>query len=185
MASSPFPWIFRYEDEGRTQGTEFLRKPLLRPVVVVRALGTHLGSQNVQALVDSGADHVLAAPWIAQDIGVTPDASRELMVQIGGAHRKVRFADVAIQLLPPEFSVSEGGYDPGSVFEWYTQVGFFLEWNNPPWSMVLGQIGFFDRFTITFNRESQALAVTHLEDFDARYPQPPADDPNGRPLRQF
>jgi hypothetical protein len=107
------------------------------------------------------------------------------MVQIGGDHRKVRFADVSIQLLPPEFSVSEGGYDPGSVFEWHTQVGFFLEWTNPPWSMVLGQIGFFDRFTVTLNRESQALAVTDLADFDTRYPQRPVGDPFQRPPRRF
>jgi hypothetical protein len=148
-------------------------------------VGSHLGSQNIQALVDSGSDHVLAAPWIAQDIGVTPDASRELMVQIGGANRRVQFADISIQLLPPEFSVTEGGYDPVGVFEWNTQVGFFLEWKNPPWSMVLGQIGFFDQFTITLNRESQALAVTHLEDFDTRYPQLPVDNSAPSPPRQF
>ena len=151
---------------------------------MVRASGVHLGSENIPALVD-GCDHVLAAPWIAQDIGVTPDASRELTVQIGGASRKVRFADVEIQLLPPKFSVSEGGYVREEVFEWQTQVGFFSEWQTPPWRIVLGQIGFFDHFTVTLNRESQALAITNLEDFDSRYPQAPVNGADSGPLRQF
>lgn len=66
------PWVFRYQEEGRPAGT-FLRRALLRPTVIVRFAGTHVGSHRVLALVDSGADHVLAAPWIARDIGVEPD----------------------------------------------------------------------------------------------------------------
>ena len=37
---------------------------------------------------------------------------------------------------------------------------------------MLGQIEFFDRFTVTMNRQSQALAISAVEDFDDRYPQP-------------
>ncbi len=123
--------------------------------------------------MDSGCDHVLAAPWIAQDIGVRPDPNRETTLGIGGGPQRVRFADVSLQLLPPEISVMSGGYDGSAVHEWEVEVGFFTEWT-PPWSVVLGQVGFLDRFTVTFNRYAQALAVTDVGDFDQRYPIPPA-----------
>jgi hypothetical protein len=179
LAPRPFPWIFPYVEEERVQGGDFLVKPLLRPVVTVRLAATNAGSQNLAALVDSGSDHTVAAPWIAQDIGVLPDPSREIMLKIGGSARRVRFADVTMQLLPPERGIFVGGYDATEVHEWHVQLGFFTEWQSPPWNIVLGQVGFFDRFTITFNRESQALAVSALEQFDDWFPQPP---PEPRPL---
>jgi len=154
-------------------GSEFLVKPLLRPMVIVRLEGDRLGSHNVVALVDSGADHILVSPWIAQDIGVTPDPNRSIMSRIGGDTRPVRFADVRVILAPPDVEIDAGGFDRDRSYEWDAQVGFFTSWASPPWSVVLGQIGFFDRFTVTMNRESQALAITAVEDFDDRYPQPP------------
>jgi hypothetical protein len=39
----------------------------------------------------------------------------------------------------------------------------------PPWLMVLGQAGFFDRFTVVMSRLSQALAIEDQEPFDRRY----------------
>jgi hypothetical protein len=84
----------------------------------------------------------------------------------------VRFADVSIQLLPPAVSVMIGGYDAAEVHEWQAEVGFFTEWT-PPWSVVLGQVGFMDRFTVTLSRHAQGLAVSDFDDFDQRYPQSP------------
>lgn len=172
MAPNPFPWVFDYEEELRAEGSEFLRKPLMRPIVLVRMVGARVGDHNIAALVDSGCDHVVAAPWVAQDIGVTPDPDREIRVKIGGARRPVRFADVSIRLLPPETPLGEGTHDPDQAHEWQGEVGFFTEWRSPPWSVLLGQVGFFDQFTLTFNRESGALAVTDLVDFDGRFPRP-------------
>jgi len=181
VAPRSFPWIFRYEEELRVEGSDFLRKPLLRPVVLIRMAGARVGEHNVAALVDSGCDHVVAAPWVAQDIGVTPDSSREIRVRIGGASRTVRFADVSLHLLPPEAPLTEGNYDPADTHEWRAEVGFFTEWEAPPWSILLGQVGFFDQFTLTFNRESQALAVTAVDDFDRQFPQSPGIVPINAP----
>jgi Aspartyl protease len=174
LAAPPaFPWVYPYTEERRVDGAEFLLKALLRPLVIVRFEGERLGSHNVVALVDSGADHILVSPWIAQDIGVTPDPNRSIMSRIGGATRPVQFADVRVILAPPDIEIDAGGFDRGRCYEWEAQVGFFTTWQSPPWSVVLGQIGFFDRFTVTMNRQSQALAITAVEDFDDRYPQPP------------
>lgn len=155
------------------EGHHFLVKPLLRPVVVTRLIGARTGSNNLAALVDSGADHVVAAPWVAQDIGVIPDPDREIRLKIGGSVRRVRFADVTVQLFPPEIGLFEGGYQPTLAHEWQAQVGFFTEWDSPPWSIVFGQVGFFDQLTVSFSRVSQALAITHLSDFDERFLLPP------------
>jgi hypothetical protein len=137
-----FPWVFPYTEEHRVEGSEFLLKPLLRPLVVVRLEGARLGSHNLVALVDSGADHILVAPWVAQDIGVTPDPNRSIRSRIGGATRTVRFADVRLLLAPPDIDPAEGGFDRDRSYEWEAQVGFFETWQSPPWNVVLGQVGF-------------------------------------------
>lgn len=173
MPRHELPWVYAYEEEHRPQEHRFLEKPLLRPVVVVRFAGARLSEHNVAALVDSGSDHVLAAPWIAQEIGVEPDRDREMSIKVGGAVRPVRFADVTIHVLPPETNVRQGGFDASSTVSWETQVGLFTQWESPPWMAVLGQVGFFDRFTVTISRHSQTLAVSHQGDFDERYPPRP------------
>jgi hypothetical protein len=76
------------------------------------------------ALVDSGADHILVSPWIAQDIGVTPDPNRSIRSRIGGDTRLVRFADVRVILAPPDIEINAGGFDRERSFEWDAQVGF-------------------------------------------------------------
>jgi hypothetical protein len=57
---------------------------------------------------------------------------------------------------------------PGQGVEWQTEVGFFTKWE-PPYGLVLGQVGFFNYFTVTMSRFSQALAVEALEQFDQRF----------------
>lgn len=174
MANPPeYPWVYPYTEEQRAEGTEFLREPLLRPLVVVRLEAARLGSHNLVALVDSGADHILVAPWVAQDIGAQPDPNRSIRARIGGGVRTVRFADVKVLLAPPEVEIDAGGFDAQQARSWEAQVGFFVEWDAPPWNVVLGQVGFFDHFTVTMNRHAQALAVSDQQDFDALYPQPP------------
>lgn len=170
MQPPELPWVYPYEEEYRSQDHPFLEKPLLRPVVIVRFAGSRLSEQNVAALVDSGSDHILAAPWIAQEIGVEPDPDREMRIQVGGAVRPVRFADVTIHLLPPSTSLRHGGFDPDATVSWQAQVGFFTQWESPPWMAVLGQVGFFDHFTVAMSRHSQALAVYDQEAFDDRHP---------------
>ena len=53
--------------------------------------------------------------------------------------------------------------------EWQAEVGFFSEWTSAPWQIVLGQVGFFDQFTVTFSRGTLQLAIERAEAFDKRY----------------
>jgi hypothetical protein len=53
--------------------------------------------------------------------------------------------------------------------EWQAEVGFFSEWTSAPWQVILGQVGFFDQFTVTFGRQALQLAIEEVEAFDQRY----------------
>jgi hypothetical protein len=53
--------------------------------------------------------------------------------------------------------------------EWRAEVGFFSAWTSAPWQVVLGQVGFFDQFTISFSRQALRLAIEHTETFDDRF----------------
>jgi hypothetical protein len=112
------------------------------------------------ALVDSGAERVLAAPGIARQIRVTPDRHHAEPLKIGGEIRMVQPAEVTLRLSP------EPGL-PG--MEWRAEVGFFSEWTSAPWQVLLGQVGFFNQFTVTFSRHALQLAVEDVETFDERF----------------
>jgi hypothetical protein len=119
-------------------------------------------NERTWALVDSGSEHTLAMRWVAQAIGVEPDEDRELVLGIGGQNLRVRFADVTLHLGPHDRPEEEW-------LDWQAEVGFIDHWR-AGWAVILGQRGFFDRFTVTMNRGAQALAVTDFDDFDGRFP---------------
>jgi hypothetical protein len=132
-----------------------------RPVVSITLVGPEVDyDATLFALVDSGAERVLAAPGVARQIGVTPDRDHSTPLKIGGETRLVHPADVTLRLAP----------EPGMPgVEWQAEVGFFSEWTSAPWQVILGQVGFFDQFTVTFGRQALQLAIEEVEAFDQRY----------------
>jgi hypothetical protein len=112
------------------------------------------------ALVDSGAERVLAAPGVARQIGVTPYRDDPTPLKIGGETRLVHPADVTLRLAP-ELGLPGWG--------WRAEVGFFNGWTSAPWQVLLGQVGFFDQFTVTFSRTVLQLAIEGAERFDDRF----------------
>jgi len=158
----PFPWLFAYQEDGPRLGSI-----VQRPVVPVTLVGSDLSS-TVYALVDSGCSHILAAPWLADEAGIDPKASgRTLLLGIGGTSVTVEFADASLRLMAP----GDAGDD---VFvEWQAEVGFLKQWR-PTWPMLVGQVGFFDQFTVTMSRFSLQTAVEPVEVFDGRFGVPAA-----------
>lgn len=119
------------------------------------------------ALVDSGCSHVLAAPWLSHSAGVEPRRSdRTIDLGIGGATVKTRFVDMRVRLLAPD------GEDQHYI-EWETEVGFFDSWK-PTFTVLLGQVGFLDQFTVTMSQFALQTAVEPLETFDDRFGIPVA-----------
>jgi hypothetical protein len=81
-------------------------------------------------------------------------------MKIGGDARMARPAQVSLRLAPE--------HGEGHV-EWQAEVDFFTEWTTSPWQVLLGQVGFFDQFTVTFSRSARQLAIEAAEDFDRRW----------------
>lgn len=155
----PFPWLYRYEEDGPRLGSV-----VMRPVVDVSFVGRE-ASPPVKALVDTGCGHVLAAPWIARAVGLDPEASdRCIRLGIGGQPVQVRFLDLTVRLHAP-------GQDDDVFVEWQAEVGFTAHWL-PTWPALVGQVGFLDEFTVSFNHWSQHLAVEGQAEFDARFGVP-------------
>lgn len=133
----------------------------MRPIVPVSLVGNDT-SAPVLALVDSGCEHVLAAPWLANDVGIDAEGStKSVRLGIGGDTVNVRFVDLTLRLHPP------GGSDD-DFSEWQAEVGFVHHWR-PTWPILLGQVGFFDQFTVSMSRNAQAMAVEVWNTFDSRF----------------
>lgn len=170
-------WTYEYTPYDRQAEWSWYEKAQLRPTVPVQIGGAVAVAETFVALVDSGCDHVLAPEWIARLAGVEPDANREVSIQIAGAARRVRFGDLTLRLCSP--TTAFGDAEPESVAEWRTPVGFFLNWADPPWTVILGQCGFFDQFTVIMSRLSQRLTVEPAGAHDEWYP--PSAAPEDRP----
>ena len=86
----------------------------------------------------------------------------------------VEFADASLRLMAP-------GVDTDDVYvEWQAEVGFLQQWR-PTWPMLVGQVGFFDQFTMTMSRYALQTAVEPGDVFDERYGVPTAPPASSSP----
>lgn len=128
-------------------------------------VGSEVGTP-VMGLVDTGCGHIIAAPWVAMTAGVDPrDSSRCIKLGLGGETLEVRFVDMQIRLHAPSSESDD------EFVEWEDEVGFVNRWR-PTWPILLGQVAFMKRFTVTMSRLAQATAIEDGEEFDRRYPAP-------------
>lgn len=157
------PWVFPYVAEPGRE--DVYQPPALRPAVAISLATVERAEETPKflALVDSGSERTLAGPGLGRVATMQRGRSAEMQIKLGGAPRTVRFGVVTLRLYRNVWSVDEAPLD-----EWNAEVGFIVQWE-PPWAVLLGQRGFFDRFTVTMNRFTQALALEPLEVFDDRY----------------
>jgi len=131
-------------------------------VVEVTPVGKVALEQKTPALVDSGSEHVLAAPWLRTALELSDiEPLRRMPLGMGGETIMVDFLDIRLRLHPP-------AGDQDLYVEWATEVGFVSRWR-PYWSVLLGQTGFLDQFTATLHRQAQALAIEEFDAFDRRF----------------
>lgn len=161
--SRPFPWVYPYQEDSPRRETT-----VLRPVVPITIVGSE-PAPTVWALVDSGAEHVLAAPWLAEAAGIDVERSEhEIELGIGGEVVSTRFVTVSLRLHPPDAEDRE-------YVEWESEVGLVSRWN-PTWPMLAGQVGFLSRFTVTMSRQARLTAVEDWDAFDRRFGVPVVGD---------
>ena len=162
------PWIFPYVVETNPEDHP-LGRTLLRPLVEARIIGATASSNRVGALIDSGSDYTLAAPVLALEAKIDIRKGRSTRLRVGGASRDISVVDTTIRLCDPDLSEVDGGCEGGNALEWQAEVGFFEKWDDPPFSLILGQVGFFDHFTVVASRFAQGLAIEPIDKFDAWY----------------
>jgi hypothetical protein len=157
-----FPWLCPYAAEP----TMRRGREVLRPVVTVSLPGVLQTIEPSWALVDTGAENVLAASWLADLAGIDLTANTDQMrIGIGGQIADVTFAQVEMRLHAPD--------DLQDFISWHADVGFVPHWR-APFPVVLGQVGFLDRFTVTFHRGAAMLAIEDWDVFDSRFLTGPA-----------
>ena len=155
MTIPALPWRYPFQLDAPRQ------RQILRPIVSAQLIGAD-PSTPFKALVDSGSEHVLAAPWLASDAAVDlRNPKYSLRLGIGGENPLVNFTDVRIRLLHPQG-------DDDHFIEWETEVGFPEHWR-APWPMLLGQHGFFDKFTVAMHRDAALTVIEEWGTFDQRF----------------
>ena len=90
------------------------------------------------------------------DLGIEHDSIDRLTLGIGGRVVQAQFAVVTLRLHQDHAA-------GGEFVEWTTEVGFIEPWD-AEFYVILGQVGFFDSFSVSMSRT--ALAV-HVERPDA------------------
>lgn len=84
-----------------------------------------------------------------------------------------RYKTVALRLHQPDG-------DSEAFHDWEDPVGFIGGWKNPS-LLLLGSVGFLDRWTVTVSRFSEALAIEGVDVLDLRFGLvPPREDAEGR-----
>jgi hypothetical protein len=155
------PWLFPYvEDPSAVGHYPDGTREVLRPIVNVRVEGM---KDQLLALVDSGSERTLLAPWIARDAELDLGrAIRQITLGIGGDTLEVDLIECRLSLIPP-------GDLEAEPITWEAEVGVIVRNWRPPWQMLLGQIGFFDHFTISMHRHAHVTAIEPYERFDERF----------------
>ena len=126
---------------------------MFRPVVPVRL--SPIQPSTLAALVDSGSEHILAARWLADDLGIDLARSNDrLLLGVGGRTVEAVFADIEVRLYRDHSS--------DDFVSWYSEVGFLEPWD-AEFFVILGQTGFYDQFTVTMNRRVLTVIVQDVE----------------------
>lgn len=153
MIRSPLLYPFYAETHLRRGRT------VLRPVVPVAIGDEHL---VVDALVDTGSEHVLADASLALATGISLDDPVDVEeIGLGGGIVRANFVQVTAWLHPP------AGHHHAPV-NWELDVGFIRDWR-PLYPMILGSVGFLHEFTVTLSRHAHATAVEHRDEFHRRF----------------
>ena len=135
---------------------------MFRPFVQVSLANGAESTTLLDGLIDTGADAILASDLLADQLCVDlSDHEGETPHAVGGRTLTARYKTIALRLHPSD--AEEGTYR-----EWEAQVGFIESWHSYSF-VLLGSVGFLDRFTITASRFAQAIAVENRDAFDDRF----------------
>ena len=155
----PLPWLYPYREDAQSLR---LGQPVYRPFVYVSLVYGDESVWNLDGLIDTGADAVLASSLLAVPLGIDlDDNDGEQDHGVGGRVITARYKTVGLRVHPSDSS-------RGTYIEWQAQVGFVESWHSDG-LVLLGSVGFLDQFTVSASRFSQAVAVEERDAFDERF----------------
>lgn len=156
---SQFPWLYPYREDPQHLR---LGQPVFRPFVQISLANGGTSTTMLDGLIDTGADAILASDLLADQLGIDlSEHEGEARHAVGGRTMATRYRTLTLRLHPRDGEVHEHR-------EWKAQVGFVENWHS--YSLVLlGSVGFLDRFTVTASRFSQAVAIEGQSAFDQRF----------------
>lgn len=153
------PWLYPYRQDA--QSTR-LGEPVFRPFVQVSLANGERSTSQLTGLVDTGADAVLASNLLTVELGVDlADNEGESQHAVGGRTLTARYKTISLRLHP-----ADGAQAP--YLEWQAKIGFVEDWHSDG-LVLLGSVGFLNRFTVTASRFAQAVAIEDREIFDQRF----------------
>lgn len=164
MSQIERPYFFRYVEDPSDEISRLLDKELpSRPAVAVRLGHLDEATMRVTALVDSGSERIVAGPGLARSLRLDLRGAPEGLIGLGGGQRRVHFQSVRIELFE-NLLVN----DDAPIDEWDADVAFLAEWE-PPWAVLLGRDGFFNRFTVTLHGGVPGMVLERWDAFDQRF----------------
>jgi hypothetical protein len=152
-------WVFQYTDFGESH--ESLGRPVLRASFPVGVPG---GLVSFSALVDTGGPITLVAHDVVEAVGGDAvDTGETLPIRIGGRSFAAPLYELTLEARPPEAVIA-------SPMPWRGLVGVLSPFPHHGTSIILGQIGFLENFTVTFGPEG--FAVEPAASFEERFGPP-------------
>jgi hypothetical protein len=119
---------------------------VFRPVIPARAFQPTQPTRSlpIKLLLDSGADFCIFPDWLAQGLGISLTGIRPVPLSGAGGSVVAQFCPLALQI-----GVM------GQYHRWELLAGFVSRttpiFRQGNWAGVLGQIGGFDQFQVTFD----------------------------------
>lgn len=149
---APLPWLYPYrEDPYSTR----LGEPVFRPFVEISLAN---GGESTTLLDDA----ILASDLLAAQLGIDlTDHEGETPHAVDGHILTARYKTISLRL-------HSGDADVNEYREWQAQVGFVQSWHSYSF-VLLGSVGFLDRWTVTASRFAQAVAIEDRDAFDGRF----------------
>jgi hypothetical protein len=154
-------WVFGYTDFGESHGT--LGRPVLRAALRVAVPSRR---SSFTALIDTGGPLTVVSEDVIASAGDAAIATGQtLPIRLGGRAFDARLFELALEAIPP-VGVND------SRRSWHGLAGLLDPWPHQGTSIILGQIGFMENFTLTFGPDN--FAVEPGDTFGKRF-APPAD----------
>jgi hypothetical protein len=154
-------WVFGYTDFGESHGT--LGRPVLRAALRVAVPSRR---SSFTALIDTGGPLTVVSEDVIASAGDAAIATGQtLPIRLGGRAFDARLFELALEAMPPVGVID-------SRRSWHGLAGVLDPWPHQGTSIILGQIGFMENFTLTFGPDH--FAVEPGDAFGKSF-APPAD----------